>query len=90
MEETPVNCSSCEVQARVILDGDTPREVVCPRCGASESYEDFQRSVGLQASAYAANKMGEVFKDIARKNKNVKYTAGHRPTHRSQFKVVFP
>ena len=38
MGDTPVKCSSCDVQAQVVLEGDTPKEVVCPRCGLSESY----------------------------------------------------
>ena len=90
MGDTPVKCSSCEVQAQVILEGGTPCEVVCPRCGASESYADFQRSLGHQASDYAADKIGKVFKDMARGSRNIKYTPGHRPTRRSQFKVEFP
>ena len=40
---------------QVILEEGTPQMVVCPHCGMSESYEDFQRSVGHQASPrYAA------------------------------------
>ena len=90
MGDTPVKCSSCDVQAQVILEEGTPCEVTCPRCGALESYADFQRSLGRQVSAYAADKIGKVFKDVARGNKSVKYIPGHRPPRHSQFKVEFP
>ena len=89
MGDTPVKCSSCEVQAQVILEDGYPREVTCPSCGVSESYADFQRSLGHQASAYAADRIGKVFKDMARGSKNIRYTPGHRPTRSSQFRVDF-
>ena len=66
MADNPVKCSGCDVPAQVILEEDTPQKVVCPRCGASESYVDFQRSVGNQASAYASEAIGKSLKGCVR------------------------
>jgi hypothetical protein len=90
MGDTPVKCSSCDVQAQVVLEGDTPKEVVCPRCGVSESYADFQRSVGHQASAYAAEEIGKVFRDMARRSRSVTYKPGNLQSNNPKFCVEFP
>ena len=77
MADRPVKCSSCDVPAQVILEENIPQKVVCPRCGMSESYEEFQRSVGHQASAYASKELGKAFRDMARGNKNIRYKPGN-------------
>lgn len=87
MTGKPAKCTSCDVPAQVILEEDTPQEVVCPRCGSSESYAEFQRSVGHQASAYAAAEIGKGFSDIARRNKNIKYKPGNIRSHSPRFRV---
>ena len=61
MADRPAKCSSCDVPAQVILEDNIPQKVVCPRCGMSESYGEFQRSVGHQASAYASKELGKAF-----------------------------
>ena len=89
MADRPVKCSSCDVPAQVILEENTPQKVVCPHCGMSESYEDFQRSAGHQASAYASKELGKAFKDMARKNKNIGYKPGETKSHRPRLRVDF-
>ena len=76
MADRPVKCSSCDVPAQVILEENIPQRVLCPRCGMSERYEEFQRSVGHQASAYASKELGKAFRDMARGNKNIRYKPG--------------
>ena len=88
MTDRPVKCSSCDVSAQVILEEDIPQEVVCPRCGMSESYEDFQRSVGHQASAYASEELGKALRGMAGGNKNIRYKPGSIRSHRPNFRVV--
>ena len=64
MADRPVKCSSCDVPAQVILEENIPQKGVCPRCGMSESYEEFQRSVGHQASAYASKELGKAVESL--------------------------
>ena len=89
MEDRPVKCSSCDVPAQVIVEENTPQKVVCPQCGMSESYEDFHRSVGHQASAYAWKELGKAFRDMARGNKDIRYKPGNIRSHRPNFRVEF-
>ena len=89
MADRPVKCTSCEASAHVILEENTPQKVVCPQCGSSESYAEFQRSVGRQASAYAADQIGKTFREMARSNKNIKYKPGNIGAHRPRFRVEF-
>ena len=89
MADRPVKCTSCDVSAQVILEYNTPQKVVCPQCGSSESYAEFQRSVGHQASAYAADQIGKTFRDMARKNKRIKYKPGNVRAHSPLFRVEF-
>ena len=90
MANTPVKCSSCNVPAQVTLEENIPQKVICPRCGMSESYEDFQRSVGHQASAYASKEFGKAFRDLARGNKDIRYKPGNIRSHRPNFRVEIP
>ena len=87
MGDTPVKCSSCDVQAQVIFEGGTPKDVVCPRCGASESYTDFQESVGQQATAYAAKEIGKAFRDMAGRSRNVTYKPGNLRRINPKFRI---
>lgn len=89
MADSPVKCSGCDVPAQVILEENTPQKVVCPRCGASESYVDFQRSVGNQASVYASEAIGKSLRDMARRNKSVGYKPGNIRPHSPKFRVDF-
>ena len=89
MEDRPVKCSSCDVPAQMIVEENTPQKVVCPQCGMSESYEDFHRSVGHQASAYASKELGKAFRDMARGNKDIRYKPGNIRSHRPNFRVEF-
>ena len=89
MVDRLVKCSSCDVPAQVILEENIPQKVVCSHCGVSESYEDFQRSVGHQASAYASKEFGKAFRDMARRNKNIRYKPGNIRSHRPNFRVGF-
>ena len=51
MANEPIKCSSCNVGAHVILEGDIPQKVVCPRCRTSEDYARVKQSIGHQAAA---------------------------------------
>ena len=90
MESRPVKCNACEVPAQVILEGNAPQKVVCPRCGGSESYADFQKSVGHQASVYASDRIGRALWEMASGNKNITYKPGNIRSRRSQFRLDFP
>ena len=87
MADKAVKCSSCNVSANVTLEGGIPQKVVCPRCGESESHADFQLSAGHQASAYAADKIGNALKGIAKGNKNIRYKPGSIRQHSPKFRV---
>lgn len=89
MADRPVKCNSCDVPAQVILEENTPQKVVCSQCGASETYVDFQQSVGHQASAYASGEIGKSLRDMARRNKNVRYRPGTSRHHTPKFRVDF-
>ena len=90
MGDTPVKCSSCDVQAQVVFEGGTPKEVICPGCGVSESYADFQRSVSHQASAYAAEEIGKAFRDMAKRSRSVTYKPGNLQSNNPRFRAEFP
>ena len=66
MAKEPIKCGSCNVAAHVILEGDIPQKVVCPRCGTSEDYTRVKQSIGHQAAAYAADEIGKALKGLAR------------------------
>ncbi len=90
MANEPIKCSSCNVAAHVILEGDIPQRVVCPRCGTSEDYARVKQSIGHQAAAYAADEIGKALKGLARGNKGVSYKPGRIRSQRSKFRVDFP
>ena len=87
MTEKDVKCSECEVSAQVILEGNTPERVVCPQCGASESYAEFKESTGQQMTGYAAGRLSKTFKKLARNNKNITYKPGNIRPHNPKFRV---
>ena len=86
---TPAICNDCEAEAQVVLEGGAPRDVVCPGCGISESYSDFQKSVAQQATVYASSRIGKVLEDIARGNKNIKHRPGNVRPRNHKFRVEF-
>ena len=89
MADEPIQCSSCNVVAHVILEGDIPQKVVCPRCGTSEDYTRVKQAIGHQAAAYASEEIGKALKGIARGNKGVSYKPGRIISQGSKFSVDF-
>ena len=85
MANKPIKCSRWNVAAQMILERNTPKKVVCPRCGASEDYARFEQSIGDQAAAYAADEIGKALKGLARGNKQ-----GNIRSQRSKFRMDFP
>ena len=62
--------------------------VVCPNCEQSETYSEFQRSVGQQMTNYAADVIGKSLKNLARGNKYMSFEPGRRSTHTPKFRVA--
>ena len=85
----PTKCSTCDVSAQVVFEENTPQKVICPKCGAYESYKDFQLSVGHQTKAYASKKIGKALGDNAKSNRNFTYTPGKISSHHPNFRVEF-
>ena len=62
--------------------------VTCPKCGESESHEEFMESVSAQVFDLADEMISKPLKEWARRDKNVRYTPGKRPTRRrGKFRV---
>ena len=87
MANEPIKCSTCNVGSHVILEGDIPQKVVCPRCGTSEDYTRVKQAIGHQAAAFASEEIGKALKGIARGNKRVSYKPGRIVSQRSKFRV---
>ena len=83
----PVKCNSCDASADVTLDGGIPKSVICPECGASENYADFQQSIAFQATEYVSGRLNRALRDMARGNKNIIYKPGHVRSHKPKFRV---
>ena len=89
MGNMPIKCSNCHVQAQVILEGNNPQRVVCPRCGASERYAKTRQSIDQQASAYAREEIDEAIMNLVKGNKNIRYKPGNVRSQPSKFRVDF-
>ena len=87
MSNRPVRCNRCNTTARVIVEDNEPKEVVCPQCGESESHAEFMRSIGTQVSAFAVEKISQPLREWAKRDKNVRYKPGTRITPRGKFRV---
>ena len=87
MEKMPVKCDHCNVAAHVITEGTTPKRVICPQCGASEDYGTVVKSIGQQATAYAADKISKSLIKAARGSKTLRYTPGTVRHSRSKFRA---
>ncbi len=88
MPEQPVICTRCGSEARVVLEDSQPTMVVCPDCEQSESYSEFQRSVGQQMTNHAADVIGKGLKKHTRGNKYVSFEPGRRSRHTPKFRVA--
>ena len=89
MSERPIRCVGCRAKANVEVRGNTPVNVMCPRCGESQTYSEFQRSVGEQATAYAQETIGKSFTKMARSNNNITYKPARIRKSKPKFTVGF-
>ena len=87
MSDQPIKCSRCNVAAQVSVEDGNPKNVVCPQCGVSESYETVRESLRRQMAAHAHEKISKPLKDLARSNKNFSYTPGNVRAPNSNFRV---
>ena len=74
MSGTPVVCAKCKVQVVVTPDPKPDDRVTCPTCGDSETFQDFERSLGEQVKEHAQAKLEASFKGL----KGWSYTKGSR------------
>ena len=89
MSEQPVRCARCGAKAKVEVRGNTPVSVMCPKCGESQTYSEFQRSLSGQAAAYAQKRIGESFAKAAKNNKHLSYKPGRIRMSKPKFTVGF-
>lgn len=68
MNTKPIRCAKCKTDANVEVVRDIPASVKCPRCGESQSYLEFQQSLGKQVAVYAHEVLDEHFAKMARNN----------------------
>ena len=87
MGDKPVKCSSCVVEANVVLEDGSPDKVICPQCGASESYDEVIQSIGNQAAVYAAEFLSASLKRNSKNNKNIRFEGGNIKRLPSKFQV---
>ena len=89
MSEQPVRCARCHAEANVVVQGQTPVRVNCPKCGESQTYSEFQQSLGEQAAAHAQMVIGGSLAEMARNNKHFTYKPGRVTSCKPKFTVSF-
>ena len=87
MSNTPILCNRCDAAAQVVIEGNEPKDVVCPECGETESYAEFKQSVGDQVKGVAADRIGRALKEAARGSRHIRYKPGSRTISRGKFRV---
>ena len=65
MPDKPVKCRDCKVDAKILMEDDRPKRVVCPGCGAWEDFDVFERALAQQAEAFAAEEMQKALSGMA-------------------------
>ena len=65
MADKPIKCRHCQVDAQVLVEDDQPKRVICPRCGVSEDFDVFERSLTEQAEAFAAKELQKALKSMS-------------------------
>ncbi len=89
MSEQPIRCARCIAEANVVVQGQTPVSVNCPKCGESQTYSAFQQSLGEQVAAHAQGVIGGSLAEMARNNKHFTYKPGRIRKSKPKFTVVF-
>lgn len=89
MSEQPVRCARCHVEANVVVQGQTPVNVNCPKCGESQAYSEFRQSLGEQVVAHAQRVIGGSLAEMARNNKHFTYKPGRIKGSNPKFTVSF-
>ena len=87
MSNKPVRCNRCNATAQVIVENNKAKNVLCPRCGESQSHTEFMQSLGEQVSAFASEQISRPIREWAKRDKSVRYKPGVRRTPRSRFRV---
>jgi transcription elongation factor Elf1 len=86
----PIKCARCDRRAELLVDANTgERAVTCGPCGVSEDLESVKRGIAEQASNHFGDSISDIFRGIARRNKNVSFTPGERIKKRWNFTVEF-
>ena len=68
MSDKPVKCRDCKFDAKVVMEDDKPKRVVCPVCGASEDFDVFTQSLTEQAEAFTAEEMQKALSGMSTLN----------------------
>ena len=76
MGDKDVKCTGCNVAAQVAMRGGHPESVTCPRCGTTETYADFMRSIKGQVADFASEQIGQALKKSTMGNRNVRFERG--------------
>ena len=78
-------CISCNVEAKALVSGESGeiKEIICPECDESESYEEFKEMI----SATMLNEIRDSFSAAFRGSQGITYTPGPRATTSSKFRM---
>lgn len=87
MDSKTIKGNRCNVATRITLQDDTPKRVIRPQCGDSETYRDLRQSVGRQRRVFASKKMGRSLSEIASRNRYVTFKPGKIVAHRAKFRI---
>ena len=88
MSDKSVQCERCKTNALVTVENGRPVTVTCPKCGESESHEEFMESVGAQMFELADEMISKPLREWAKRDKNIHYTPGKRSIRRrGKFRV---
>jgi len=87
MTTKTLKCSNCKVAAKTVENPEPNDMVVCPKCGASETHKDLERSISEQAEYAIAKKLEDTFKGMARGNKNMSYKGARLKKPRAKFTI---
>ena len=87
MSNKPVRCNRCNATAQVIVENNEAKNVLCPRCGESQSHTEVMQSLGEQVSAFASERISRSLRESSKRDKNVHYKPGMRRRPRGKFRV---
>jgi hypothetical protein len=87
MSIKPILCARCNVAANGPSEPQSEDIFACPKCGASDTFENIKRSLGEQATEYFAREFQRTIGDAFRQSKNIDYTFGAIPQGTHNFIV---